>query len=455
MFNKKALSLAVAAAATGLSVGAMAQIDVTAGENALLIANESVTPLTTGVLPVGTAGGSTALNIQSELGIGVAENDQIFIRYDFSSAEFASDLAVGNIDVDAGTASTGLTDGQTGDSTAIFGVLAPTGGFAQDALAVLDLDGFGVQLSGSSSDVRVRVFETQAAAINEALPLSDQSFANAIALGDAIRVSFSPETATAEVTTNFTEFTTGTTGALGSFSASANTNFFLASTLAPVAALTDLALVDTNSVVTYTGDFSFATTANGYYISTNTATCVVGTPLAIDTSTLTTATSTLDVANDNLLCVTVNGDDEIIPEATYDASVNLVHVVTTSSPNSTTADGSVGEIERNGTTVEVAYITTFSEYNQRLLINSRHPVPAEYTITFQSEDGVTTEALGSATGVLQPGENLVLRAQDIVAITGGTRCSATVVVVAPEGNISVATTQVNLSDGGTDTVSYN
>jgi hypothetical protein len=456
MFNKKALSLAVAAAASGLSVGAMAQIDITAGTDRVLIANETVTPLTTGVLPVGT-NGAPALDITSELGIGVANNDQIFIRYDFSSAEFAGDLAVTDITVGA-ESGTGLTNGQTGDSTAIFGVLAPGAGFPQDAAVTL-LTGTGgapgLQLIGTTTDVRVRVFETQAAAINELVPLSDQSLSGAVALGNALSFSFSPQNATAEVTTNFTEFVGGaTTAELGSFTVAGNTNFVEAANLTDVLAdATNIADFGTSSIVTYSGDFSFATGPNAYFVSAGTG-CNFGAAVTIDTSTLATATAEVGVANGESLCVTVTGD-ETIPEASFTASANVRHLVTTSSPNNSTGEGAIGDIDRNGTTVEVAYLTTFSDYNQRLLINSRHPVPAEYTVTFQTEDGVTATALPAASGVLQPGENLVLRATDIVELTGGTRCSATVVVVAPEGNISVATTQVNLSDASTDTVSYN
>jgi hypothetical protein len=436
----------------------MAQIDVTAGTDRVLIANETVTPLTTGVLPVGTNGGSAALDVASELGIGVAENDQIFVRYDFSSAEFAADLTVGDIDI-AGAPGTGLTNGQTGDSSAIFGVLAPLGGFPQDAAVTL-LTGTGsapgVQLIGSSTDVRVRVFETQAAAINELVPLSDQSLSGAVALGDALNFSFSPSDATAEVTTNFTEFVGNVlTAELGSFTVSGNTNFVEAAGLTPVLAdATNIADFGTGSVTTYSGDFSFATTGNSYYMSTTTTGCTPGVGLTVDTSTLATATVDTVDASGFPLCVEVSGD-ETIPETSYSASANVLHLVTTSSPNNSTGEGAVGDIDRNGTTVEVAYLTTFTDYNQRLLINSRHPVPAEYTVTFQTEDGVTATALPAASGVLQPGENLVLRARDLVELTGGTRCSATVVVVAPQGNISVATTQVNLSDASTDTVSYN
>ncbi len=452
MFNKKSLTLAVAAAATGLSMGSFAQIDVTADTGQVAIGNESITPTTTGVLPVGVGVTTGALNVQSELGIGVAANDQIFIRFDWTGATLLADLGVGDIDV-AGVGSTGVTDGLTGDSSAIFGVLAGTSGFSQTAAVVLDLGTNGVALAGTSSDVRVRVFESQTNATNELLPLSDDSLSNAITLGDALSVTFADDDATAEVTTNFTEFTTGTTGTLGSFTASASTNFLLASTLT-TAPLTGWVRT-TASVVTYTGDFSFATSGTPYFVGSGGSCATVGAAVTVDTVAFATATSTVDAADSQPLCVTVNGTTETIPETSYSADVQLVHDVTTSSPNVSDFSGDIGDIDRNGTTVEVAYLTTFTDYNQRLLINSRHPVPAEYNITFQSEDGVTTTALGSASGTLQPGENLVLRAVDIVSITGGTRCSATVTVVAPEGNISVATTQVNLSDASTDTVSYN
>lgn len=459
MFNKKALSLAVAAAASTLSLATMAQIDVTNNTGQVKIANESVTPTTTGVLPVGPGtSGSTALNVTGDLGIGVAADDQVFVRFDWSGASLAGDLGLNSITVQDGTAgapinSTSLSDGQAADTNAIFGVTADTNGFSQTSTVTLDIGTSGLLLSGTS-DVRMRVFETQTNAINETFALSDQSLANAVTLADALDIDFDPETAVAEVTEDFEEFTTGDTGTLGSYTASALTGFVLATGLTSVTTLGDLVSFGTNSIVTYTGDFSFAT-GTGYFMGNPTCSDAGGATVSPNTSNFQTATVEVDVSNTLPLCVTVNGTDEVIPETSYDASVVLAHSVTTSSPSSTSDNGIVGEIDRNGTTVEVAYLTTFSDYNQRLLINSRHPVVAEYRVEFQTEDGVTATALPAATGVLQPGENLVLRAIDIVEITGGTRCSATVTVVAPQNNISVATTQVNLSDASTDTVSYN
>lgn len=469
MFNKKSLSLAVAAAATGLSLNATAQIDVSdaLNPNKVAVANESVTPTTTGTLPIGVGATNNALDVTGEIGIGVANNDQIFIRFDWSSAALGGDLALGSLTVTPGTnpavPSTSLTDGLTGDSNAIFGVTAGASGFPQDASVDLDIGTTGVALTGSTSDVRMRVYESQGDAIAEAAALSDQSVVGAVSLGNALSVNFSAQTAIAEVTADFLEFKDGggtsTTGALGSFTAVASTSFSLAADLSPVTALDNLVNTGTSSIVTYAGDFSFATSPGSYFVSGVTdGTCSTAgsTAVTLDTTTLLAANASVAAADSKALCVTVNGNDETIPEASYTGDVTLVHAVTTSVPSATADSGNIGDIDRNGTTVEVAYLTTFTDYNQRLLINSRHPVAAAYTITFQTEDGVTATANPAfATGILQPNENLVLRATDLVTLTGGTRCSATVVVVAPEDNISVATTQVNLSDASTDTVSYN
>jgi hypothetical protein len=483
MFNKKTLSSAVAAATTGislgkmltvagvaataggLSMGSMAQIDVTntTAPGNVAIANESIAPTTTGTLPVGV-GASGPLDVTGQLAVGIPNDEQIYMRFDWSSASplgmvGGSNLVVGPNSVAGSSATVPSGDDLDGNEFAvIFGVTAGTAGFSQTAGFYLSVGTAGIELSGSSTDVRVRIYEeqSQALAAGTAGKLSDQTASGAVSLGDALSVSFSPETAIAEVTTNFTEFdNTGTTGELGSFTASANTSFVLATGLTPITTVDDLVNTGTSSVVTYTGDFSFATGSPNFYISSSTSGCSYGTDVSVETSAMQSATTTVAIANGFPLCVQVTGDEDI-PETTYDADVVLVHDVTSSSPNVTEDSGEVGSIERNGTTVHVAYLTTFEDYNQRLIMNSRHPVPAMYTVTFKSENGTTCTGTDLASGMLPAHENLVIRVRDLVEVEGdSTRCSATVTVVAPDTNIDIATTQVNLSDGGTDTVVYN
>ena len=52
-----------------------------------------------------------------------------------------------------------------------------------------------------------------------------------------------------------------------------------------------------------------------------------------------------------------------------------------------------------------------------------------------------------AEGVLAGHETKILRAEDVVTLSGGKRTAATVTVVAPRGSIDVSTTLVNKSTG--------
>jgi hypothetical protein len=106
----------------------------------------------------------------------------------------------------------------------------------------------------------------------------------------------------------------------------------------------------------------------------------------------------------------------------------------------------------NGTTVQLPYLTTFADYNQRLVIVNRGTSDATYSVTFTSEATATATAGTAATGTVAAGTTSSIKVSDIVTMTGLTRTAATIVIVAPTANLSVATNQVNLSDGSTDTV---
>ncbi len=460
MFNKKVLSMAVACAATGISVSALAAFNVTTGGGEIAIASESVTPTTTGVLQVGVGNTTGALNVNGQIQVGVPANDQIYIRYDWTGGELLADLS-GTIVTVGTVGSTSLTGGLDGDNSAVFGVLAGAAGFSQTASVALAFgtDGIGL-LQGQNLSVRQRVYTDQGDAIAGAAGLSDQTADNVVTLSAALSVDFDAETATADVETNFTAFTGGNTsvGTLGVFTPQFATGLSLASDLTSVtglAQLVNLAATTAGSQVVYSGNFGFAT--GGFFISGLTTgscgTVGAGTPLSPTSASNFTETS-IDVASaqGRALCVSVNGEQTIPEVTTFDAAVTLLHANTSSNPSSTSDTDSVGEIDRNGTTVEVAYVTTFEDYNQRLILNSRSATVAEYFITFQTEDGVTHMALPAAEGTLQPNEVLVLRMEDLVEFTGGSRGTATVTVVAPDTDIDVATTQVLRGDGATDTV---
>jgi hypothetical protein len=114
--------------------------------------------------------------------------------------------------------------------------------------------------------------------------------------------------------------------------------------------------------------------------------------------------------------------------------------------------GALGTVTREGTTIQVPYITTFADYNQRLVLVNRGASAVPYTISFTEEAGVTATAGSMATGTLAANETKIIKATDIVTLAGATRTAATVVVTAPSSTIDAATTSVNLSDKSTDTV---
>ena len=118
--------------------------------------------------------------------------------------------------------------------------------------------------------------------------------------------------------------------------------------------------------------------------------------------------------------------------------------------------GTVGNIVRNGATVNIGYLTTSTRYNQRIIITNRGEVDAEYELTeFYTEMGTEATAGTAAMGTVPAGQTVVIRSEDAVTFTGTMRRAAvTLTVNAPASVVDVATTQVNLNDGSTDTVNY-
>ena len=124
--------------------------------------------------------------------------------------------------------------------------------------------------------------------------------------------------------------------------------------------------------------------------------------------------------------------------------------------------GTIGTIIRDGTHQRVTYLTASDKYNQRLIIVNNSGKMVRYDlVSMTTEDGTTVTLSDAAMAAKEAGLNtimprsqVVLRVGDILDFDGKNRASATVTVNSNPGNISVATTQVNLEDGSTDTVVY-
>ena len=443
-------ALGASTSALAVDLDATTPVPEVIAEDTLLTTN--VIPTTT--IPIFEAGD---LIEETAIGVGIAPDDQNFIRVDLTGAVFAASAdGIGTTDC-AGDVITMIDGGAVGDDFVVYGVQAGPNGCAQTAefnLAAVDLGFTG----GSAVTVRMRQFDGQTAAINEGDDLYDitgsaVTYGQTLELGDGVAAT----SQVAEVSTNFTAFVSGATTALVAnlgdieLEETGNTN---SQNGAATATSADAYTVASTGLVV-TGDFSF-----GDWTFDNDGDCTTATTFADPVISDDFTTASLDLTADDIddfigtarsLCVEVDGEDDEINESTYTWTTVPTGVANGVNTPDAIA-GSLGSITRNGTTVQIPYLTTFEDYNQRLVIVNRGATDAVYSISFTTEDDTTATAGTAATGSVPAGSVLSLKASDIVSLAGKTRTAATLLVVAPSANIDVATNQVNLSDGSTDTV---
>ena len=121
--------------------------------------------------------------------------------------------------------------------------------------------------------------------------------------------------------------------------------------------------------------------------------------------------------------------------------------------------GVIGRIVRNGASVKITYLTVAEKYNQRLIIVNDGANDASYDIgPFVTEEGTTATPQAMASGMVPAGGQVVIPVADIVSFSSADgrrhRAAATLSMNADVDDVQVATTQVNLEDGSTDTVVY-
>ena len=171
-----------------------------------------------------------------------------------------------------------------------------------------------------------------------------------------------------------------------------------------------------------------------------------------------------------LLCVNVDvtgpmSNMAAIPKGDYSATAYLKRDAMVNTPTLTVGEGDLASIDRDGASVEIPYLTTSEKHNQRIIVVNRGSRPVPITgITFTSEDGVDVELTDTVQTALDSGllavpaqSSWVARSEDVITFTseGARRTAATINFFSTKDSLSVATTQVNISDGSTDTVVYN
>ena len=213
----------------------------------------------------------------------------------------------------------------------------------------------------------------------------------------------------------------------------------------------------TGSLVTFEGDFNVGVFSQATVAVTAQASCASGTTLATrNAQRVVQERVVVPVAAGNTsFCMSVpttNTDEIMVGD--YTVAVDYQALTNAAFAPTDLGETTIGSIRRDGTRVQIPYLTTYENYVQRVVIVNRNRGPVTYSFSFVEEDGVETTAGEAATGTVPANGTLVVRASDIVSIAGKTRTAATLDVVAPNGTVDVATTQVNSNDQGTDTVIY-
>jgi hypothetical protein len=317
------------------------------------------------------------------------------------------------------------------------------------------LASFNQLATNGNPTIKMSIFETLTEANKAAgIPVSTASKqVIGFAAGNKRTVTAANETA--EVSTSFKKFTNTTTtqkllGTLGKISHAVQASHKNAQ--GAVSTISDF-YTPATTVVTINGDLSNGLWWMAVEGCANFASVVAGDKLKLNAAK-TSGTTTGTVMNaKSSLCNLIDGV-AVIPKSAYTIDVNYAPGVTNTAGATDVTGVSIGSIGRNGTSQNINYLTTFASYNQRVYITNRGTADATYAFTFQTEDGTTAVAGTAATGTSKASSVLALKAADIVTLTGKTRTAASLSIVGTPGNFSIATQQVNLSNGATDTVVY-
>jgi len=415
---------------------------------------------------------STRLAVRVGLGMRIAQDQTRFVRLDLTNMRFRTAITDSFNDVCLITQGgpdhnrTLEVGGQKDGNFVIFGITA-TGGDAQASwpvyFALHDL--LEIQTGATEGSISYSAYADVGTAVGRTNALKTAS-KTGVAVRTSVTTKVTPGTspAVANVATDprFTDFVGGGRQPLGTVTVTLNKTHL--KSVAGGGLVATLGDVRRSGTVTLTaaGGLEFGTfsmhpgsdctgTAAGVRVATTGETKGQGTvSVAEGARTLCVARRTVDHDKDR----TTPAVPQVIPETSISAAVNYVKNATAHFPPANLAAMTIGSIERNGTTVRLPFLTTFENYNNRIVIVNRGNVPADYELMFTTEDAVTATPGHMAEGTVPANATMVIKVADAVTLEGGTRTAATLAVVAPETLVDVATTIVNKMDQSTDTVTY-
>lgn len=421
--------------------------------------------------------------------VSVALDGMVF-RTALTDASLASDG--GTIDDATFTRAAG---GTVGDKTVVFRKTT-TGGI--DGTSILNLTAaFAVSTGGGSATVTLTNQSIAALNIPNVSGTKTHGPAKVIKVASALKETPMANDLTASVGSGFKKFTGDmTVGHVGSIEIGFNAHRRAteAAGATAVVGLEDILVTgnngtNANASVSFMGDFSFASKVFTHgdddcgAPDPDTPTQSLGTDQELasaamdirmmegtgDNAMVTNTTKAVSLDGDTdgtnaltgfmgYLCIMVQGDDTDDMDAPSIPSTDAYTAMASYKALPNAARGPMGmermlgEINRDGTTVHIPYITTYEGYNQRILLSNRSSMDASYEMTFRPEEGVMAEGSDMAMGTLMGNTTVTYRAADLVTLTGGSRTAATIILESQPANIDVSSVIVNKETRGTDTV---
>lgn len=194
---------------------------------------------------------------------------------------------------------------------------------------------------------------------------------------------------------------------------------------------------------TIAGDFSAAADADGTFTSGSALARVFFAANADCTGAATPATAitatsarfaTGNAAVAGTLCYAPR-TGVAIPVSTYAQTFNAVSAASTTYAVSSLGPVSLGSITRNGTQLQAPFVQVPAGWLSRVVLTNTGSVARPYTITAQTEAGVTSTLGAGASGTVPANGTIVLNTSDIATFTGATRGTLNVTVAGPTNDI--------------------
>ncbi len=448
MFNfSKLQTLLVLCTLSLLAYSANASINIT-NKDTISIALESIAATDydeQGRLIISSGG--TDLNLQSEFGFTLSR-DLKYIRFEFENAVLGNTLPPGGINPDANYQSYLELGGAVEDTYAIIRIRSNNDVLARTTLVTLPLDELKVIDINKPVTVSYKLYDTVTDAIYDG-PLifqQDHDFINILpAFGDFYTQSY---TTTADFNQQFLRFKPSfrspnifqlgdSTDSLASLAQFLPAQLIKGGFLLPngLTALNDfrdlLPNVDsTSDSASISGDFSIAEV---FLHSTFSCSGGVSFELSPENNQSNTVNFSLDqLISTPFLCLATNSTSDQLKRTEFNLDLGFGSEAQR-----------FGQVVYNAAVADLPYITTFSDYRQRVVFTNHTGSDVSYRIEISAEDEALAEAfveMDAAEGVIPANSSINFTSHDLVSIPEGfkTRVSARAYFDAKSEDVSAA-----------------